>query len=74
MSEKKTPLNQDQMKRVENYGTMGGKIKDAYHCKIKGTCMECVEIHYYNMPMSKVWNGNSIDIILNGIKLERNKA
>lgn len=74
MKETRKLLNEDQMLRVENYGKMGGIIKDAYHCKANGTEMECIKIYYYNMDHSAVWDKNSIDVILNGIKLERNKA
>jgi len=74
MLETKKMLNEDQMARVENYGAMGGKIKNAYHCQIEETQMECIEIHYFNRGMTEIFNKDSINLILNGIKLERNKA
>ena len=75
MSVKKTPLTKEQICRIYNYCNDNGKVKSATLHEVIGTKVRKIDIEYYNMGKESFYpNDDTLDFILNGIQLERNKA
>lgn len=74
MSVKKTPLTGSQINRVYNYCNDNGKFKSATLCEVEGTTVRKIDIEYYNMGKESFYpDDGTLDYILNGVHVERNK-
>lgn len=72
---KKTLLTGSQINRIYNYCNDNGKFKAATLCEVEGTAVRKIEIEYYNMGKEILYPDDStLDYILNGVHVERNKA
>ena len=67
---KHTPLNENQIRRLEMVYNIDEDIPSAILCEIEGTLVKCIETN----DSSFYPTDEDLDFILNGIKLERNKA
>lgn len=75
MSIKKTQLTKAQINRMYNYCNDNGKLKSVTLNEVVGTKLRRIDIEYYNMGKETFCpDDDTLDFILNGIKLERNKA
>ena len=75
MSVKKTPLNKNQLLRLYNHCNDNGKVKCATLCEIEETKIFRIEIEYYNMGKENFYpSEDTLDYILNGVHVERNRA
>lgn len=67
---KRTPLNENQLRRLEMVYNIDEDIGSATLCEIEGTLVKCIE----TKDNSFYPNNDDLDFIINGIKLERNKS
>ena len=75
MSIKKTPLTKNQLLRLYNHCNDDGKVKCATLCEVEGTPFYRIEIEYYNMGKESIYpNKDTLDYILNGVHVERNRV
>lgn len=69
----KTPLNENQKKHLDMVLNSTELVKNATLCVVEGTMVKMIEIEMLNGNQESFYpNEETLDFILNGIKLERN--